>query len=299
MKKPPYLKQSDKIGLVSTARKISMEELSRALDVINAWGLEPVLGKSINAEYHQFAGTDALRTSDFQQMLDNSEIKAILCARGGYGTVRIVDRLNFSRFRQNPKWIIGFSDITVLHAHIHSNFGIETIQATMPLSFAKNTAEALQSLKDALFGEDLQYEIPSHPLNKKGSAKGILIGGNLSVLYSISGSVSDIQTKDKILFLEDLDEYLYHVDRMIMQLKRSGKFNDLAGLMVGSMTEMNDNDIPYGETAEEIIHKNLKGFDFPIAFNVLAGHVADNRALYFGRAVSLQVDSDVTSIKFI
>lgn len=298
MTRPPYLSSGNKIGIVSTARKISKGELQPALAIISDWGFETVLGKTIGAEENQLAGSDEIRAGDFQTMLDDPEIRAILCARGGYGTVRMVDKLNFQRFSEAPKWIIGYSDITVLHAHIHSNYGIETIHATMPLNFEKNSTAALESLKDALTGKSISYQVASHPFNRTGNAKGILVGGNLSVLYSISGSVSDLNTDGKVLFLEDLDEYLYHVDRMLMQQKRSGKFENLAGLLLGGFTDMRDNEIPYGKTALEIIKEQVEEYDFPVAYNFPAGHVDDNRALFLGREIELRVEESSSSVIF-
>ena len=231
-------------------------------------------------------------------MLDDPAIKAILCARGGYGTVRMIDQLPFDMFCKNPKWIIGYSDITVLHAHVHSNFGIETIHATMPLNFEKNSKTALESLKNALTGTSISYQLPPHPFNRKGNAKGILVGGNLSVLYSISGSVSDLKTENKILFLEDLDEYLYHIDRIMMQLKRCGKLENLAGMILGGFTDMNDNDTPYGKDALEIISEHVAKFSYPVAFGFPAGHLDDNRALIMGRDAALTVEKERSFLNF-
>jgi len=298
MTTPPFLKAGDKIGIVSTARKISLKELVPAMQILRSWELEPVVGETIGHEHHQFAGDDKTRAADFQKMLDNPEIRAIICARGGYGTVRIVDRLDFSAFRQQPKWIIGFSDITVLHAHISSNFSTESLHATMPVSFTENSGRALESLRKALFGKSLHYTVDSHPLNIAGHAEGVLTGGNLSVLYSLAGSASEIDTSGKILFLEDLDEYLYHIDRMMMNLFRSGKFTGLSGLIIGGMTRMNDNEIPFGKSAEEIIFGLVKELNIPVCFGFPAGHISDNHALIIGRNVSLQIDNKGTRLNF-
>lgn len=293
---PPYLKKGDKIGIVAPARKISREELRPAIDIFSSWGLEVVLGKNIFNQQNQFSGSDEQRAEDLQAMLDDSSVKAIISARGGYGTVRIIDKLNFSLFQKNPKWIIGYSDITVLHSHIHTNFGIETLHATMPINFSQNQ-EAVETLRKSLFGEPLNYQIENHSLNKKGKAEGILIGGNLSLLYALCGSKSDLDTKGKILFIEDLDEYLYHIDRMMMNLKRSGKLENLAGIIVGGMSDMKDNLVPFGKNAEEIILDAVKEYDFPVCFNFPAGHIDRNLALIFGRQISLLV-SDKTTISF-
>lgn len=288
---PSYLKKGDKIGIVASARKISREEIQPAITILNSWGLEVVLGRNLFNADNQFSGTDDERAEDLQQMLDDNSIKAVISARGGYGTIRIIDKLNFNNFKKNPKWIIGYSDITVLHSHIH-NFGIETLHATMPINFEKNK-EATESLRKALFGETLNYEIETSTLNRKGTAEGALIGGNLSLLYALSGSVSDINTNGKILFIEDLDEYLYHIDRMMMNLKRAGKLANLAGLIVGGMTEMKDNAIPFGKSAEEIIIDAVKEYNYPVCFNFPAGHIDKNLAIYMGKTVSLKINETV------
>jgi muramoyltetrapeptide carboxypeptidase len=289
MTTPPYLKKGDKIGIVAYARKISKEQLQDAEKLFGNWGVEIVYGKNLFKEDHQFSGTDEERAEDLQAMLDDENIKAVISARGGYGTIRIIDKIDFAKFRKHPKWVIGYSDITVLHSHIH-NFGIETLHSTMPINFCLND-EANETLRKALFGEALSYEIVSHPLNRSGNAEGELVGGNLSLLYALTGSISDIDTTDKILFIEDLDEYLYHVDRMMINLKRSGKLSGLAGLIIGGMTDMKDNAVPFGKTAEEIICDAVKEYDYPVCFNFPAGHVDRNLAIIMGRKVKLEVDN--------
>ncbi|HXH20124.1 MAG TPA: LD-carboxypeptidase [Chitinophagales bacterium] len=296
---PSYLKPGDKIAIVSTARKLSGRAVDFAVRKIRTWKLNPVLGKTVGIALHQFAGDDWTRAGDFQRMLDDDEIKAILCARGGYGTVRIIDKLDFQHFRQHPKWLIGFSDITVLHAHIHSQFNIESLHASMPLNFSRNTKASLDSLRDALFGKQLRYHVKPHRLNVFGKAKGQLVGGNLSVLYSISASRSDLMTAGKILFLEDVDEYLYHIDRMMMQLKRSGKLRNLAGMIIGSFTKMKDNRVPYGKNALEIVAEHAGSFGFPLAFGFPAGHIDDNRTLIMGRNAELIINKRGSSLNFL
>jgi muramoyltetrapeptide carboxypeptidase len=288
---PPYLKKGDKIGIAASARKVSLNELEPAIAAFKSWGLEVVLGKNVFQSQDQFAGTDQERTQDLQTMLDDPSIKAIIGARGGYGTLRIIDQLDFDRFKKNPKWIVGFSDITVLHSHIH-NLNIETLHAKMLINFLKDERSS-ETLKRALLGELKHYEAPSHALNRKGIAQGELVGGNLSLLYALTGSVSDLDTGGKILFIEDLDEYLYHVDRMMMNLKRSGKLDSLAGLVVGGMSDMKDNKIPYGKNAEEIILDAVKEFDYPVCFHFPAGHVDTNLALYLGRNIGLEVGEQI------
>ena len=297
MTSPNLLKRGDTVAIVSTARKVSKKELEPAINLLKEWGLKTIIGKTIEAEANQFAGSDPLRILDFQEQLDNPNIKAIWCARGGYGTVRIIDQLDFSEFKKQPKWIIGYSDITVLHSHIH-NFGIETLHAQMPVGIETKTEVSRFSIKNVLFGEEYNIEMPSDKMNRTGKVSGQLVGGNLSILYSLCGSPSAINTDEKILFIEDLDEYLYHIDRMLQNLKRNGMFNNLKGLIVGGMKDMNDNDIPYGKTAHQMILEVSEGYDFPIAFNFPAGHIEDNRALIFGRDVELKITDLDVILKF-
>ena len=297
MIQPNYLKEGNTVAIVSTARKILKKELIPAITILKNWGLKIVLGKSIEAEEHQFAGNDKLRASDFQAMLDHPEIDAVWCARGGYGTVRIIDPMDFSNFKKHPKWIIGFSDVTVLHSHIHQ-LGIETLHAQMPVSIETKTKATINSIKAILFGEQYGIRIPAEKNNINGKTSGQLIGGNLSILYSLCGSPSALNTKGKILFIEDLDEYLYHIDRMLQNLKRNGMFDELEGLIVGGMTQLHDNDIPFGKSAEEIILSICSDYNFPIAFNFSAGHMEDNRALIMGREVSLEIDKTNVKLKF-
>ena len=297
MIRPNYLKEGATVAIVSTARRISKKELIPAITILKKRGLKVVLGTSIGAEDHQFAGNDELRTSDFQTMLDHPEIHAIWCARGGYGTVRIIDQLDFSNFKNYPKWIIGYSDITVLHAHLHQ-LGIETLHAQMPLFIETKSDATINSIKETLFGEKYEIIIPSEKNNINGIASGQLIGGNLSILYSLCGSPSALNTKGKILFIEDLDEYLYHIDRMLQNLKRNGMFDQLEGLIVGGMTQMHDNDIPFGKNAAEMILDICSEYDFPITFNFPAGHLEDNRALILGRKVDLMVNKNGVTLSF-
>lgn len=292
MIRPPYLKSGDTVGITCPARKISLEEIQPAIDVLESWGLRVIIGDTIGKSDHQFGGSDTERQADFQHMLNNPAVKAIIAARGGYGTVRIMDNLDFRGFMDHPKWIVGFSDITFIHTQLNCNIGVESLHATMPISFPTNTSEAIQSLKDALFGNTLSYKFDSHPLNRKGIMQGELTGGNLSILYSILGTKTILDTHKKILVLEDLDEYLYHVDRMMMAMKRAGKLKHLAGLVVGGMTEMKDNTIPFGKSAEEIIAEHVAEYDYPICFNFPTGHIADNRAIFMGRNATVSVGAE-------
>lgn len=298
MIRPNYLKKGAAIAIVSTARKITTEELQPFLKLIKNWGLKAVLGATINAEDHQYAGDDVLRTKDFQEALNNPEIKAIWCARGGYGTVRIIDDLDFSEFIKNPKWIIGYSDVTVLHSHIH-NLGVETLHANMAMEMDLKTAATRKTPFEVLFGNNYQVKYSSnHSFNRKGTASGTLVGGNLSILYSLIGSPSHIDTDGKILFIEDLDEMLYHVDRMMQNLKRSGMLSNIKGLIVAGMNDMNDNTIPFGKSAEEIISELVSAYNFPLCFGFPAGHINDNQALILGREVQFEVTEKEVTLRF-
>ena len=292
---PKKIKIGDKIGIIATARKISLEELNPAIEILQSWGLEVVLGNFLFEEDNQFAGTVEQRTIDLQNMIDDDAIKAILCARGGYGTVQIIDKIDFSKLVKNHKWIIGFSDITVLHSHLNQ-LGVATLHATMPINFSKNTPKSLESLKNSLFGKANSIESPVHKFNRLGKVNAEIIGGNLSILYSLLGSNSDINTDGKILFMEDLDEYLYHIDRMMINMKRNGKFNNLKGMIIGGMSKMNDNNIPFGKTAEEIILDHLKDYNFPICFGFPSGHLDDNRSIRLGVSSVLDINENGVSL---
>lgn len=306
MRKPQKLKKGDTIAIVATARKINKQAIDYAINTFERWGLHVVLGKTIGAENNQFAGSDALRTKDFQQMLDDKKIKAIVCARGGYGTIRILDKLDFTKFMLNPKWIVGYSDATVLHAHINTCLAVQTMHATMPINFEKNEGESLESLKKALFEKTVSYKFGTNNQNKLGEAEAEIVGGNLSILYSVLGTKSGFNPDNKILFIEDLDEMLYHVDRMIIALKRAGKFNKIKALLVGGMSDMRDNtkefgydtDNPFGKTAKKIILEHCKNFDFPICFDFPAGHLKENNTLIFGRKAHLKILSKECTLSF-
>lgn len=294
---PQNLKRGDTVAIIATARKIDASTLQPGIRLLESWGLHVILGKTIGKKQHQLAGADWQRATDFQEMLDDPSVKAIWAAKGGYGTVKIVDRIDFSTFTKNPKWIIGFSDLTVLHSHVNQ-LGFETLHAMMAISTPSATTAAKETLRKVLFGEKLAYTIPYHEFNKLGEAQGAIVGGNLSVLYSIQGSVSEVDLTDKILFLEDLDEYLYHIDRMMTNLKRNGSLNNLKGIIIGGMTSMNDNDIPWGKNALEIIQEIVKDLDIPVAYNFPAGHIKDNRALILGRTITFEVTKKETKVIF-
>ncbi|HKR06550.1 MAG TPA: LD-carboxypeptidase [Bacteroidia bacterium] len=301
---PPYLKLGDKIAIIATARKVSKEEMQPAIDILTGWGLNVIEGKNLYKQQNQFAGSDEERLDDLQNVLDNREIKAVLFARGGYGTMRFADDIIFSKFIKNPKWLIGFSDITSLHK-IAKDLKIETLHAPMAFNFAKTPPEILNQIKDILFGNNFTLMpasgITSNPLNRGGTAIGTLTGGNLSLLYAESAANPKLNFDDNILFMEDLDEYLYHLDRMMVSLKRSGKLMNLAGLIVGAMNDMRDNttafgfktDNPFGKTAEEIISEHVAEYDYPVCFNFPAGHIQNNHPLIFGREVELTVGENI------
>lgn len=305
--KPQFLKQNDKIAIVAPSGRIFPEEIEDGLDLINNWGYIPILGKNIFKDHYNgyhYAGTDEERISDFQNALNDDEIKAIWCARGGYGAVRLLDNLNWDKFFKNPKWIIGYSDITAIHNHVN-NFGIESIHGiTIKRLNTEYNAETFNTLEKALFGKKLNYEISAHPLNQKGNAKGKLVGGNLSIIYSLAGSKSFINGDDLILFIEDWNENWYHVDRMMMNLKRSGLLNKIKGLIVGSFTKMDveaenpEFNSNYDQITYEIIQKIMNEYKIPIAYQFPAGHIGDNRALIFGRQVSLEVNENSVILNF-
>ncbi|MHC2993069.1 peptidase S66 [Pontibacter sp. HJ8] len=292
------LQPGDKIAIIATARTISREAIQPAVHILQQWGLEVEVGPSVGATYHVFAGDDALRLQDLQQALDRPEIKAILCARGGYGTTRILDQVDFSHFERHPKWIVGFSDITSLLCHIHS-LGIESVHGIMPLLYPTGTDAALDSLRKVLFGEELQYQTAPHALNRTGLGEGELVGGNLALLHNVSGTRSDFSTRGKILFLEDVDEYLYNIDRMMVHLDRAGKLEGLTGLIVGHFSDMKDNAIPFGKDAYEIIAEHSGRYNYPVCFGFPTGHEPDNLALVCGRKARLEVTESGVKLEYV
>lgn len=297
-KTPSYLQAGDTVAITCPAKKLP-RNIEDAVKLLESWGLNVILGETVHASWNQFAGDDELRSTDFQRFLDDKSVKAIFAARGGYGTIRIIDRLDFSGFSNLPKWIIGFSDITVLHSHIQAIYKTESIHGQMPLTIREGSEISLETLRKALFNEEINYTYTSKANNKSGEAEGILIGGNLSLLVMMAGSVSEQEFSGKILFLEDVGEYLYSIDRMMWNLRRAGKLKDLKGLIIGGFTELKDNDIPFGQTAEQIIMEHVKEFDFPVCFNFPAGHIADNRALIFGRMSRLKVNGQQVDLSYL
>ncbi len=270
-----------------------------AVALLESWGLEVVLGETVNASFHQFAGDDDMRASDLQRFLDDDSIKAIIAARGGYGTVRMIDKVDFSYFAQNPKWLVGFSDITVLHTHLLANYGVQTIHGQMPVNIPDASAHSLQTLKQALFGEEINYHTIQNHFNQTGEGEGILIGGNLSLLVDVSGSISDPDYKGKILFIEDVGEYLYNIDRMLRCLDRANKLKHLKGLVVGAFTEVRDNDIPFGQSVEEIVMEIVGRYGYPVCFDFPAGHIPDNCSLVFGKTVKLIVTDGEVVLQYL
>ncbi|MBF2707691.1 S66 peptidase family protein [Flavobacterium soyangense] len=297
-KKPPYLKKGDTIMIVAPAGFVSdATEIAPGIALAKSWGLEVIVGENVFKKHNHFAGTDEERQSDLQLALNNTIIKAIWCSRGGYGTIRIIDQIDFTAFEKNPKWVVGFSDITTLHTTIH-NLGFASIHATMPGGIKNASDETQQTLYKALFGYSYGFEIPTNPLNKKGSTSGILIGGNLSIINSMIGSNSEVNTYGKILFIEDVGEDLYRVDRMMHTLKRTGALKNLNGLIVGDFNYDVKKDTLFGGTHREIILNTVKEYHFPVLFDFPAGHVRDNRTLIFGKEINIEVNDTESKISY-
>ncbi len=296
---PPYLKPGDTIGIVCPAGYMPFEKAQICIETLTAWGFEVVTGKTLGNQFHYFSGTDEERLHDLQQMLDDKNIDAILCGRGGYGMGRIIDQLNFSKFVKRPKWIIGFSDITVLHCHLFSNFKIASLHAPMAAAFndGEFKNQYIESLHNALLGKKADYMTTGNSFDQEGTANGILVGGNLSLLINMIGTASDIKTKNRILFIEEVGEYIYSVDRMMYQLKRSGKLENLKGLIIGKFSEMKDTTIPFGKTVEEAIKELVKDYNFPVCFNFPVSHEKENYALKIGVKYKLKVQRGKVELK--
>jgi len=289
---PPYLQKGDVIGIVCPAGFMPVEKASECIRVLNEdWGFQTKVGKTLGNEFNYFSGTDEERLSDFQQMLDDDEVKAILCARGGYGLSRIVNKIDFKKFKKQPKWIIGYSDITILHSHLYSNYYIASIHGPMAAAFNDTgyMNRFVQSLHHTLEGKKIKYSCDPHEFNRKGEGIGELVGGNLTLLAHLVGTDSDIKTRGRILFLEDVGEYLYNIDRMMYQLKRSGKLSKLAGLIVGGFTDIKDTERPFGQTAYEIIRDVVKEYDYPVCYGFPVSHETENYALKIGAGYKLEV----------
>ena len=283
------------MALAAPARAVSPEEMAPAIATLEEWGLKVVVPDGLYERDGQLAGCDGHRAALMQRLLDDPNIAAIVCARGGYGTVRIVDRLDLTRFAEHPKWIVGYSDVTVLHSHLQATLGLPTLHATMPVNFPTDGSPcpATESLRHALFGTPQDIAWGAHPLDRKGTVQGMAVGGNLSILYSLLGSRSQVDTRGKIMLIEDLDEYLYHIDRMMQALKRAGMLDGLAGLVVGALSDMHDNTIAWGHTAEEIVAEAVADHNYPVAFNAPIGHIGTaNQAITLGIPLTLTIETN-------
>lgn len=281
-----------KIRIVSPAKAIEKEHVEFSKNFLESNGFDVEISTHCLGNHHYFSGTDSERLLDFQEALDDNTVDVILCARGGYGCLRIVDDLDFSNFSKHPKLILGFSDVTVFHNHIHGNFNLPTVHASMPLNFSSNSEDSLQSVVDVINGKKLEYTLNSNSNNKYGSTYAELVGGNLAIIYALIGTNSDIDLDQKILFIEDVGEYVYAIDRMMYALKKSGKLNKLAGLIVGGMTNMSDTETPFGKSIETVILDSVVHLDIPVCFDFPAGHIDDNRAIFFGKKSRLEVSNN-------
>jgi len=297
---PPYLKKGDTIGIVCPAGYMPEEKVQTCIHTLQDWGYRVKTGKTVGGNsMTYFSGTDEERLADLQQMLDDDEIRAVLCGRGGYGTGRIIDLLNFKKFRKHPKWIAGYSDITVLHAHLYANYSISSLHAPMAAAFNdegyKN--EFVLSLKDALEGKKTRYTCAAEEDNRRGKAVGELVGGNLALLAHLTGTGSDFKTRGRILFIEDVGEYSYNIDRMLYQLKRSGKLSKLAALIIGGFTDMKDTERPFGKPVQEILRDITQGYDYPVCFGFPVSHTDRNYALKIGVRYKLKVGKSQTVLE--
>ena len=304
-RQPPFLQEGDTVGITCPAGFVNPEDIQPAVRKLQEWGFRVKIGDTVGKKDFTFGGTDEERLAGLQQMLDDHEIKAVLSARGGYGLIRIIDRLNFDKFKQHPKWVLGFSDLTVFHSHIHSRLKIASIHSKMCNSFPDNPAEAdltqlqsLDSIRQCLIGNKMEYAVQPNTQNRKGHATGQLTGGNLKLLESLAGTKSDIDTRNKILFIEDTGEYLYSIDRMCWNLERSGKLKHLAGLVVGGFrVKPDDAGEEFGKTLEEIILEQVRKYDYPVCFDFPVGHQKHNLALKCGVSHRLTVDDNQVMLK--
>lgn len=296
---PPYLQPGDTIGITCPAGYVAPERIAFCMEILARWGFKVKVGKTVGTGEFYFSGKDEERLDDLQEMLDDDQVKALLMGRGGYGTSRIIDQLDFTRFQAHPKWICGFSDITVLHSHIHETIGIATLHSPMCGAFSKDTEHTayIQSVRKAITGEPLAYTIPASAYNRNGKATGMIVGGNLAIMAHLSGSSSQLNTKDKILFIEDIGEHLYNIDRLLLNLKRSGQLDHLKGLVVGSFTDLQDTERPFGQTLEEIVWDKVAEYDYPVVFNFPCGHDTINVSLPLGMNYSLDAAADTVIIQ--
>ena len=278
-----------KIRIVSPAKHIEKTPIKFAANYLRESGYNVEIGRYAMGQHHYFSGTIEERVSDFQEALDDESVDVILCSRGGYGCVQLLDHLDFSKFKAHPKLVVGYSDVTVFHCHISSHYKLPTIHATAPLNFAENTVESLESLINALENKANKYVFAGHPLNQNGQVTAEIIGGNLAILHSLIGTDSDPDYTGKILFVEEIGEAVYSIDRMFYSFKKSGKLDQIKGLIVGGLTHVKDSEIPYGKTAEEVISHHLDTLNIPVCFNFPTGHIADNRAIIIGREAELSI----------
>ena len=299
IKVPPYLKKGDTIGITCPAGYMAAEKAKTCIHTLQSWGFDVMLGKTLRSpSKNYFSGTDEDRRDELQAMLDDERIHAILFGRGGYGVGRIIDQLNFTKFKKKPKWLIGFSDITILHCHLNRRLKVASIHAPMAAAFAKEEYknEFIRSLHDAITGKRSKYRCAPHVFNKTGNATGELVGGNLSLIAHLAGTPSDIDTRSKILFLEDLGEYMYNIDRMLYQLKRGGKLDKLAGLIIGGFTDIKDTERPFGKTVYELIRELVAEYDYPVCFGFPVSHEKENYALKSGMHYRLQVGKKMVGL---
>ena len=292
---PEYLKKGDRIRIVAPAGKVSKEKVLPGIELLQDVGYEVIIGRHVFDRHFQYAGIDQQRVTDFQEAINDPKARAIICARGGYGSVRIIEKIDFSPLLKNPKWLVGFSDITVFHA-VLNKLGLASIHGAMPAFFLENKkpTKSFHSLMEVLISGNSEITINSHSLNRKGSCSGELVGGNLSLLYSLQGTQWQMETKGKVLLIEDLSEYLYHLDRMMQNFKLSGQLNELEGLVVGGFTEMQDNESPFGNSAYEIIREAVEGCHFPVCFDFPSGHIPKNLSLVIGANYQLEVGDTCT-----
>ncbi|WP_207434853.1 S66 peptidase family protein [Sabulibacter ruber] len=296
---PPFLQAGDKVGVLSTSNFTEQEYIDKLVEILKEWKLEPVLGQTVGPRSGSFAGPDELRQKDLQHMLDNPELKAVLQTMGGYGILRIIDKVNFNQFKYQPKWLVGYSDTTFLHSHVQGMLGTASIHATMAADLeAGYQASSWESLRKALFGEELKYTVKPHPLNRLGSSEGTLVGGTTSVLCNAKGTISEVNTNGKILFLEEVGEHKFRLDSYLTSMKKAQKFEYVKGLVVGHLIDIEEDEPPFGKTPEEIVLDAVKEYDFPVCFGFPAGHGKINKALILGAFVQLNVTEEGSTLAF-
>ncbi len=297
IKTPPFLKKGDTIGITCPAGYMDAKKAAACINTLQHWGFDVMVGKTLGSNSgNYFSAPDEERLDELQAMMDDDSINGILCGRGGYGLGRIIDRLDFSRFKKKPKWIIGFSDITILHSHLFSNHNIASLHAPMASAFNEGENEFIKAFRNAITGKKAKYSCAPHPYNRIGSATAPLVGGNLSLLAHLCGTRSDINTKNKILFLEDIGEYIYNIDRMLYQLKRNGKLHKLAGLVIGGFTDMKDTERPFGQTVYEVIRDIVAPYSYPVCFGFPVSHTSENYSLKVGATYMLKTGKGKTNL---